>query len=183
MPITINGYSTMAIVDTAAQATIMSDRLASKLSTPLRYESKYLLKGPDEGSSFSARFCDFVEIGLGQHTYNWRLFVAPIQDDFILGLDFLIHFGIDVKLSEKCLTLGRETIPVNVEDKQDEGFHITRILAEKTVKIRPRCGINVMISFPSNSNDAPLLFEPLERGNVFILDSLVPSGKSVPITI
>ena len=41
-----------------------------------------------------------VSINLGGRMYWWDLYVAPIEDDFLLGLDFMIMYKIDPLVAE-----------------------------------------------------------------------------------
>ena len=112
VPITVYDEQTSAIIDTAAQATIMSSKLAQKLVKSLKYGPRFSLKGPNMGAEIPAQLCKLVEIGIGRHTFHWDVFVADIRDDFILGLDFLTNFGLDISLLSNSLIIGSENIPI-----------------------------------------------------------------------
>ena len=184
VPIEVNGCPTMAVIDTAAQATVMSQRLAAKISPGLKYEARVNLKGPDEGATIPAKFCNRVEIQLGQHSYNWHLFVAPIRDDFILGLDFMVNYGMDVRVTDKCATIGQEEIPVSIDAPTDKDHcQIARILADKSYTIPARCAKTIEVSAPPMTKGSTQVFEPYERGNLFMLNSVYQEGGKIPITI
>lgn len=39
-----------------------------------------------------------VSLKFGNSTFPEAVYVAPIQDDVLLGLDFLLRHGVDIKL-------------------------------------------------------------------------------------
>ena len=54
-----------------------------------------------------------VLLSLGGQSYHWDLYVAPIDDPFLLGLDFMKHHKVDTLLSHNVLVVNREyEIPI-----------------------------------------------------------------------
>ena len=44
--------------------------------------------------------------------YKWDLHIAPVDDDLLLGLDFMVRYYIDLLLSHSILLIdGKEEIP------------------------------------------------------------------------
>ena len=185
LPIKVNGYRTHAVVDTGAQATILSERVASRLERPLRYQGKVQLKGPDEGSYIPARMSENAELFIGDHLYHWHVYVAPIRDDIILGLDFVAHFGMDIKLSDRCLQIGQEEIPFNLagSPKKPDSWRVARILADQDITVPPQSGRNIQVPSPGTRMKQLQVFEPLDRGSAVMASSLFEGGEMVPITI
>ena len=69
-----------------------------------------ILGGASKGSRFQANHARNVEVPLGSNTFIWDVAVAPINDPFILGLDFLQHHEVLIDLSQKSLQIGDEII-------------------------------------------------------------------------
>ena len=72
-----------------------------------------------------------MNICLGNQTYEWHVYGAPIADFCILGLDFILNFGIDIHLSrgELVITSMRETIPISLEGGNNQLHFIVKTRA------------------------------------------------------
>ena len=89
IPVKIRGVHTQAVIDTAAQVSIISEELAEKITPPFQVKEKVILRGAEKSSNMIAKRIAGVPLSIGQHDYTWDLLIAPIADPFILGLDFL----------------------------------------------------------------------------------------------
>ena len=82
------GVPTEAVVDTAAQVSIVSENFLQQLEHwPIPSET-ILLKGAQKQSCLTAKRLPNVKFEIGHKTYYWDLLSAPIEDTIILGLDF-----------------------------------------------------------------------------------------------
>ena len=113
VPIQINGVCVNAIIDTAAQVSVLSTCLADDNWSSIRYSGYVSIQGVGKSSLQSGKWNN-VNICLGDHTYKWHVFVAPISDSCILGLDFILNFGIDIHLSRGELVIPRMQEPVSI---------------------------------------------------------------------
>ena len=82
-----------AVVDTAAQVTIISDRVYQSLSRkpPKIREVKLLTAGRELG--MKGFVVGPVKLRLGNRWYTEEVYVAPIQEDMLLGFDLLRDRG------------------------------------------------------------------------------------------
>ena len=87
LPVNINGVVVDALIDTGAQITVINDGLADILG--LTTDDVVLMKGASVDSTVKARYCLKITLKIVHLRYEWHCMVAPIEDDFILGLDFL----------------------------------------------------------------------------------------------
>ena len=58
-----------------------------------------------------AQLVKSVCFSLGDHTYNWNSYVAPLSDEVILGIDFLKENQEIVNLVDNQLILNNKVIP------------------------------------------------------------------------
>ncbi|VDI25418.1 Hypothetical predicted protein [Mytilus galloprovincialis] len=91
LQITINGKQADAIVDTAAQVTVINFDFAKSLDPAIEVKEPVILKGAGKDNSITARYTDRVAIKVGKTETRWRVIVADITDPVILGLDVLQH--------------------------------------------------------------------------------------------
>ena len=112
VPIEVKGHKTSAVVDGGAQVSIINQGLFEGLNhagprEPVR------LKGIAPDKSFEGYLVRDVLLSLGGRSYHWDLYVAPIDDPFLLGLDFMKHYNVDTLLSRNVLVVnGEYEIPI-----------------------------------------------------------------------
>ncbi|KAK3097021.1 hypothetical protein FSP39_005656 [Pinctada imbricata] len=106
VPVGINGTLTHAIIDTGADATIISKEVAKKAGlVPDKSESFRLLNATN-GSELNAVGAVTATIQLAKRPYKWDFVVAPIRDPVLLGMDFM-------KAINATIHTGRGTVIVN----------------------------------------------------------------------
>ena len=126
-------------------------------------------------------------IGIGDQSFRWRSLKADITDHCILGLDFITKFKLDIKLSEKTLTVGDCVIPVHLSDGHNVHAHTVNAVAlSGRVKIKPHSGVNFSLRLSSKfRSDAHLaVFEPVshvQADNLSVIISM--PDEDLPITI
>ena len=159
VPVIINGVNTNAIIDTAAQVTIVSTAVASRMQPKLKSVARFTLKGPNIGSDISAQYCENLHIHMGNNTYFSDCFVADIRDDFILGLDFMTKYDLDISLTKRSITIGSESIPMELEDSAE--YIISRVIASHDSVIPPMSGMTIMAKKRWGDGQT-MVFEPCE---------------------
>ena len=116
VPIQINGVCVNAIIDTAAQVSVLSNRFVDDNWSSIPYSGYVSIQSIGK-SSLQSGIWENVNICLSDHTYKWHVFVAPISDSCILGLDFILNFGIDIHLSRGELVIPRLQKTVSISLK------------------------------------------------------------------
>ena len=104
LPVTINKIMVNALLDTGSQATVIGNRLANILE--LESEDFVYVKGATVDTSIQAQTCPNVNLEINNMIYNWHVLIAPIEEDLIIGLDFLLHFKIDILFSDGVISIG-----------------------------------------------------------------------------
>ena len=84
---------------------------------------------------------EIVEFTIGDSSYRWKFLKAAITDICILGLDFITHFKLDIKLSENTLVLGNSTIPIQVSPVKGN-YTVNTVSLFKKFKILSHSGLN-----------------------------------------
>ena len=91
----------LAVIDTAAEETIISDSIFRELQPSPPYLKKVILHTAGRDRMMDG--VGPVALKLGKTTYPEAVYVASIQDDMLLGLDFMLRHGVDIKLNDRCL--------------------------------------------------------------------------------
>ena len=104
VPVKINGLEVSAVVDTAAEATIVSRAVYEQLKIKPDLTREVVLIGLDHSSGIQGQLMT-SDLSIGLHTL-----VADMPDQCLLGLDFLIHYGVDIQLSKNSIMVMGEEI-------------------------------------------------------------------------
>ena len=142
VPIAVKGHNTSAVVDGGAQVTIVNQGLFEGLNHTGPREPVWL-KGIAPNKLMDGYLVWDVLLSLGGQSYHWDLYVAPIDDTFLLGLDFMKHHKVDTILSCNVLVVnGEYEIPITFKwgvsvAGATETYEIGRVTVGKWVVIPP----------------------------------------------
>jgi hypothetical protein len=87
-----------AVVDTASQITVVSEDFYSSIKDKSNFAGNIVLKGAGKNMMMTGKLLKDVNICMGGINYNWDVYVAPIHDKLILGLDFMSHHNVVIDL-------------------------------------------------------------------------------------
>ncbi len=90
-----NSISLGAVVDTAAQVTILSDKIYEELDPKPRVKKQIVLQTAGRQLKITGHVVGPLTIQLGRKDYTEDVIVAPIQDDMLLGLDFMLKHWLE----------------------------------------------------------------------------------------
>ena len=115
LPVNAYGQPIGFLVDTGASATVLNSGVYQKMNQRTRPE---LQKTPvpmemeaADGKVFPIEGYVELEFQAGGETFMWKMFVAPIADEGLLGLDFLEGHDF-VMSSQSGLKLGGRSVPL-----------------------------------------------------------------------
>jgi predicted aspartyl protease len=117
--ISINGKPVQAIVDTAAQITVISQAFANAFTPPLVLVEKVTMKGAGNSDFIEAHYCKNIQICIGNAQGNpitWTALLADISDSVILGLDFLKAQNTTIDINEMQIVLGGKRMNATLLD-------------------------------------------------------------------
>ena len=187
VPIRINGVCVNAIIDTAAQVSVLSTRFVDDNWSSIPYSGYVSIQGIGK-SSLQSSIWENVDICLGAHTYKWHVFVAPISDSCILGLDFILNFGIDIHLSrgELVIPTMQETVSIFLEGgDNDLHFNVKTVTLDRDIFVPANSGVSVPLTVDLTDFSATdfVLFEPVEHERLGLFSVVFPADQKLPIHI
>ena len=133
LPITLQDRSIKAVVDTAAMVTVISDEIyrGMKPSPPCLKATSLQTAGRD--MKMAGRIVGPLLIKLGTLSFPAMVHVALINNDMLLGLDFLLKIGANINLKELHLLVTGATEKVPLEIKcTNTASHTMRKLWNKS---------------------------------------------------
>ena len=92
IPLKVDDSDAEAVVDSGAQATVMSDEFYRSLKNPPKITEKVLLKTASKGDGFEGYYVPKATLTFGKISFTCSMYVSPVTDPFILGLDFLLQW-------------------------------------------------------------------------------------------
>ena len=138
VPMKVNGVSCQAVIDTAAQVTVISDRIFHKMKFQPKIQENVILKDATALNNIPAQLVNSVRFTLGNCNYKWNSYVASLADEVILGLDFLKENRGIVNLVDNQLVLNDEIIPAILKTNSHGNLQkLSRVITKKKIVIPP----------------------------------------------
>ncbi|CAG2211269.1 tatD [Mytilus edulis] len=91
----------VAAVDTAAEVTIISDKVFESLKKKPPMLRETVMHAAGRGMKMKTLVVGPVKLRIGTKLYETDVYVAPIDDDMLLGLNFMVAYGVTVEVHEQ----------------------------------------------------------------------------------
>ena len=157
-------------MDTAADATIISENMYEKLNIQNKEFENIKMHSAAENQTFNAKKIGPVKITVGKDTFSRHIFVAPIIDNMLLGMDMLKVMEAKIDIKKKTIQCKEHTLPLTQTSRlwdrgKKESFPAT--LAKK-VKIKAGSETVVPIQVQGINIRRTMYLEPLQEMPVLI---------------
>lgn len=170
------------IVDTGAEVTVLSSRLAETLRKPFRLDERVNLIGAIPGVTTEAHVARGVGIQIGESTFKWDVLIAPIEEDAILGLDFLLYYKGKVDLVHNEISIDDKVYGVKVRNDGGQDFHVSRVKVSRRTVIPPQTAMQIKCSL-ENPVPAEAIFQPKRSATSVLLPNMVHTCRDQECTI
>ncbi|CAC5374562.1 unnamed protein product [Mytilus coruscus] len=181
--ISINDVTVNAVIDTAAQVTLMSEEFAKKLKPPVIFKGSLMLKGAGKDNSITARYTERVAVKVGKTDTKWKIIVAKINDQVILGLDFLKHLDAVIDLTDLSITIRGEKHLINEVKSENSSFKICRITLEETLIVPPNSTVRLPVKLAEEFENE-VAIQPSKSLNGLIMPNILTKADlRVPIVL
>ena len=110
----VQGMQLQAVADTAAQFTLVSEEFNKSLDPAPPIRKEVAINTAGKGMQMDGYIAGPFEVVLGTHQFSGEIYVAPIEEEMLLGLDFLEANGVSLHLKEKELQIAGEVIPMSL---------------------------------------------------------------------
>lgn len=138
----VNKTKVMAVVDTAAEVTIISAKLYESLPSKLKTKQHTMMHGAGRDMKMTAFIIGPVDIGIGSQIYPSDVYVAPIDDDMLLGLDFLYKYNVVLDCSKNIFVINGETLPMDY-GKPKKVPKVSKVTVPGKTVIPPNSAIHI----------------------------------------
>jgi hypothetical protein len=114
VPVEVQGMQLQAVVDPAAQVTLVSEEFYKSLDPAPPIRREVVMNTAGKGMQMNGYIAGPFQVVLGTHQFSVEIYVAPIEEEMLLGLDFLEAHGVSLHLKEKKLQIAVEAIPMSL---------------------------------------------------------------------
>ena len=114
VPVEVQGMQLQVVVDTAAQVTLVSEEFYKSLDPAQPIRKEVVMNTAGKGMQMNGYIAGPFQVVLGTHQFTVEIYVAPIEEDMLLGLDFLEANGVSLHLKEKELQISGDVIPMSL---------------------------------------------------------------------
>ena len=132
----VGDYPLRAVVDTAAEVSIISDQVYDKLNPQPPKLRDVLLHAAGRDMRMKGMIAGPVALKLGSRNFSADVYVAPIEDEMLLGLDFLRQQGVTIHIQHSRLQIGDEHIPMKYSAPSPSS-RVARVYVVKCTVVPP----------------------------------------------
>ncbi|CAC5407103.1 unnamed protein product [Mytilus coruscus] len=183
LQITINGKQADALVDTAAQVTVINFDFAKSLNPAIEVKEPVILKGTGKDNSISAKYTDRVAIKIGKTETRWRVIVADITDPVILGLDVLQHIKAVINLVDLTITVDGEKLPATVLNAKNDKIKICRVKLGKDVIVPPQSQVHLQAKLSGDCENDIIVQPTTNLKGLLMQNILSTADHQVPVSL
>jgi len=129
-----------------------------------------------------AKLVKGAKLEVGGSVHRWDIHVAPIQDDFILGLDFLRDKGCVLDLEKDVVHILGVAVHASMKRNVDgDPYHISQIIASRKLVVPPHTVKMVMARMEPPTRNI-YAFQPAGDVMGMMVPNLVfKGGTEVPV--
>ncbi|KAH3870879.1 hypothetical protein DPMN_034070 [Dreissena polymorpha] len=149
--IIVGNIPVLAKIDSGAEITIISTNVYDKLERKPSKVKDVQMQVADKDSILKGFIIKPIGLTLGNQTCKERVYVAPINDDMLLGHDILHHLGILHDMASDTLLLNGERIPVLTSFKESTP-KVARVIIPRRTVIPPNSVLRVKCTLSSEMN-------------------------------
>ena len=178
VPVRFSDVEAVAVVDTAAQVTIMNHELRTKIGLQGSCDETVMIRNTKKDSAMQGYVWKHVGFQLGGRKYFCDIVEADISDVLILGIDFLREQKCKIDLGNDVLEMqDGERVYASMRGQEAGVYQVSRVLLAKKAKVPPMSIRYVEAKFERPA-DVPFAIEPRREG-VFIPSVMVDGSENV----
>ena len=180
VPVLIQDCKIRATIDTTAEVTVISDSLYQRVLEKPTVINTLTLQTAGRQLQMKALVVGPVALQLGTSEYSIHVYVAPLGEDMLLGLDFLRSNGVQVLMDSNQLKLGTETIDM-VYGKETREPTISKVCNISREVILPNTVVRLPCIMSTVLSD--FMLEPVDGLEVMIPRSVHNGGDSPVVCV
>ena len=122
LDVDVEGNRVQAVVDTAAEATLISDRLFYTLNPPPPFIRPCKIATAGRELSMDGGVVGPVRLKLGDRECTENIYVTPLEDEMLIGFDLLTKYGANIDMGRRTITFQDGSVDSGVEMARSPGM-------------------------------------------------------------
>ena len=179
VPDTVQGVALNAIIDTAAMVTVISDKLYKEIAVKPKSLKTEILKTAGRDQKINGQVVGPVSLKLGESTYSVLVLVAPIYEDMLLGLNFLMEHCLEINVTEQYLLVKQNNEMIPLEISPREGCAVSKVTIERVEYIQDSPATLVK-HVPLQERAACSLYQPENNKKSHLTSTWLQRDSSIP---
>ena len=161
IPIRVQGITVDGIIDTASDVTIISDKVYNSLPVKPSIVKSIALHTAGRDMSMKGYLLEPMTIDIKGLQFNESLYVAPIEDAMLIGLDFLSKYHVEIDMKQGLFGIQGQKIPF-IEGKGNSvhDVHVTEVRMVRRTVIPARSALRIHCNTDHPLKPACYLVEP-----------------------
>ncbi|XP_069187217.1 uncharacterized protein [Procambarus clarkii] len=185
IPVQIGDVKVKAFVDTAAEVIIISQEIHQRLNPPPQVIQHITLSTAGKRMHLTGTLVGPIPLLVVGREYTVGVYVAPIADDMLLGLDFMKRYGVSIVLDKSQMILQGQVTPMKLETKDEPNPNLAPCIAKVAVSqytvIPPHSVARVKCEMDKSMPQC--IVEPLEDGQVPVVHTLHQDGGILKVCV
>ena len=104
----------------------------------LKRKQEVKLKSAEKNSDMKGYKLETIDLQIDKKSYSWTIYESEIQEDFIIGLDFLLYHKAKLYLESNAVSINRSVVPAILRREKNElSYQVSRINCAKRSVIPP----------------------------------------------
>ena len=177
IPAVLYNQSIEVVVDSAAQVTVISEGFFQTLGLKPKTLEHVKLRGAATDGIMEAKLVEGISLNIGKRSYRMNMYVAPISDQLILGLDFLLQHKCRIDFDKCTVDVGEDVISATLVKNNEEKHKVSRVtLTRKTVV--PPNSVRMTKCFSMLDNNQDYVITSVGDHHGLLIPSMLVQGQS-----
>ena len=180
------------MVNCGTQCTVICEEFYSSLKIPPKATERVVLKTAKEDSGFVGKLIPKATLTFGNVNFSLSLYIGPISDFLLLGLNFLLPTEAVIDLGKHMHTIkdnhGHEhTSTATIVSNAEQEHKVCRVMIDKctVIPLQSKVLTSKVEDIPDDWNDKDAILQPLHpwTKNCMMPYAVVTGNLTVPITL
>ena len=140
LPVSLGDCQVPAIIDTAAQVSVMNYRTFENLGLqPPKNTINRTIRTAENGNSMQCFLVPNVHFKINGKQYQHDIIIGNFKDQFILGLDFLMKFSCTINIPGSIMTISGTHMQVWIKRNlpYNDSYFISQVTCAESCKVPP----------------------------------------------
>ena len=140
LPVSLGDCQVPAIIDTAAQVSVMNYRTFENLGLqPPKNTINRTIRTAENGNSMQCFLVPNVHFKINGKQYQHDIIIGNFKDQFILGLDFLMKFSCTINIPGSSMTISGTHMQVWIKRNlpYNDSYFISQVTCAESCKVPP----------------------------------------------